>query len=125
MVLMCRSQHDATPNGSRRKRVMIMKTNIYTTFQKLTFEQLKTIRNAFKSRKLKITSTESHFKMNGAGLEAKEIKAHFSTLETSQNVVAFIQNYLDSIYVHQGSYYSSITGESHGICYQFFSVDLG
>ncbi len=122
---MCRSQHDATPNGIRRKRVMIMKTDIYTTFQELTFAQLKTIRNAFKSRKLKITSSESHFQMNGAGLEAKEIKAHFSTFETSLDVVAFIQNYLDSIYVHRGRYYSSITGESHGICYQFFSVDLG
>ena len=102
-----------------------MNTDIYTTFQELTFEQLKTIRNAFKSRKLKLTSVESHFRMNGAGLKAKEIKAHFSTFETSKDVVAFIQAYLDSIYVHRGRYYSSITGESHGICYQFLSVDLG
>ena len=102
-----------------------MSNEIYTTFQKLTFEQLKEIRNGLKSRRLKLTSTESAFKMSGAGRFAQDVKELFATFETSKDAVAFIQEYLDSIYVHRGFYYSTLTGESHGACYKFFSVDLG
>ena len=85
---------------------------VYKTFEKLTLAQLQEIRKGFISRRLKLTSTTSHFKESGAGRIADEVKGVFlSNFSSSEDVIDFIEEYLDSIIVTDAVYKSQITGK--------------